>query len=151
MRHITILTDDKLPVGADATFRFRERAKALVDRWQQVLGTHRDGEAVKNGVSMSDVIPPKENTTLPSNKPTTDAPVTNGEVKTDDVPPTTEVIKEESTTLGPTSADANGTADDADDKMVEDKKPDVATGKDGEPHISIFIFFTTIFDAFNLG
>ena len=39
MRHITVLTDDKVP--RDDEFKFRERAKALVDQWHQVLNANK--------------------------------------------------------------------------------------------------------------
>ncbi|GLB44947.1 putative PWWP domain containing protein [Lyophyllum shimeji] len=39
MRHITLLPEDRVP--RDAEFRFRERARALVERWQLVLGAGR--------------------------------------------------------------------------------------------------------------
>lgn len=42
MRHITLLTPDRVP--RDAEFHFRERAKALVERWQLVLGAAKGGE-----------------------------------------------------------------------------------------------------------
>ncbi|KAF9456049.1 hypothetical protein BDZ94DRAFT_1276644 [Collybia nuda] len=39
MRHIAVLTDDKVP--RDAEYHFRERAKSLVDRWHQVLNANK--------------------------------------------------------------------------------------------------------------
>ncbi|KAF8069854.1 hypothetical protein FPV67DRAFT_1753421 [Lyophyllum atratum] len=42
MRHITLLTEDRVPL--DGEYRFRERARALVERWQLVLGAGRGGE-----------------------------------------------------------------------------------------------------------
>lgn len=39
MRHITLLPDDKVP--RDDEFKFRDRAKALVDQWHQVLNANK--------------------------------------------------------------------------------------------------------------
>ena len=49
MRHITVLTDDKVP--RDDEFKFRERAKALVDQWHQVLNANKSNgtDASANG------------------------------------------------------------------------------------------------------
>ncbi|CAK5269618.1 unnamed protein product, partial [Mycena citricolor] len=41
MRHIHLLEDERAP--RDADFKFRERAKALVDKWQQILNAHKAG------------------------------------------------------------------------------------------------------------
>jgi hypothetical protein len=43
MRHIAILPDDKVP--SDEKYRFRERAKALVDKWHDVLNAGKSGAA----------------------------------------------------------------------------------------------------------
>ena len=49
MRHITVLTDDKVP--RDDEFKFRDRAKALVDQWHQVLNANKSNgtDASANG------------------------------------------------------------------------------------------------------
>ena len=48
MRHIAVLTDDKVP--GDEQFKFRDRAKALVDRWHGVLNAGKPpGEKEANG------------------------------------------------------------------------------------------------------
>jgi hypothetical protein len=39
MRHIALLPEDKVP--RDAEFKFRERAKALVDKWCQLLNVNK--------------------------------------------------------------------------------------------------------------
>lgn len=48
MRHIHVLTDDKVP--RDDEFKFRERAKVLVDKWHDILKTNgADGKPATNG------------------------------------------------------------------------------------------------------
>lgn len=47
MRHIAALADEKIP--NDNQYKFRERAKALVDRWQQVLNANKNEST--NGVT----------------------------------------------------------------------------------------------------
>ncbi len=47
MRHIAALAEEKIP--NDNQFKFRERAKALVDRWQQVLNANKNEST--NGVT----------------------------------------------------------------------------------------------------
>jgi hypothetical protein len=51
MRHIAVLPDDKVP--GDAKFRFRDRAKSLVDKWHAVLnaGKPGSGEGEKEGAA----------------------------------------------------------------------------------------------------
>ncbi|KAH9949033.1 hypothetical protein B0H21DRAFT_165654 [Amylocystis lapponica] len=56
MRHIHVLTPDKVP--RDDEFKFRERAKALVDRWHDVLAANKTNgadaaKATTNGTSPS--------------------------------------------------------------------------------------------------
>lgn len=43
MRHIAALSDDKVP--RDDEFKFRERAKALVDKWHLILNANKDANA----------------------------------------------------------------------------------------------------------
>ncbi|PFH53662.1 hypothetical protein AMATHDRAFT_900 [Amanita thiersii Skay4041] len=43
MRHIAALTSDKIP--RDDEFKFRERAKALVDKWHQILNANKPNGA----------------------------------------------------------------------------------------------------------
>lgn len=62
MRHIAVLTDEKVP--RDVEFRFRERAKALVDRWHQVLNANKPngsdaGGGAANGTAPANGSPPK--------------------------------------------------------------------------------------------
>ena len=45
MRHIHILSDDKVP--RDDEFKFRERAKVLVDKWHDILKTNGASDAAK--------------------------------------------------------------------------------------------------------
>lgn len=51
MRHIAALTPDKVP--RDEEFKFRARAKALVDKWHAILGANKPsengGETTANG------------------------------------------------------------------------------------------------------
>ncbi|KAF7305782.1 PWWP domain-containing protein [Mycena chlorophos] len=47
MRHIHLLEADKVP--RDAEFRFRERAKALVDRWHMILNANKADDAKGEG------------------------------------------------------------------------------------------------------
>ncbi|KAK0462239.1 uncharacterized protein EV420DRAFT_1639446 [Desarmillaria tabescens] len=47
MRHIAALAEEKIP--NDSQYKFRERAKALVDRWQQVLNANKNEST--NGVT----------------------------------------------------------------------------------------------------
>lgn len=51
MRHIAALTPDKVP--RDEEFKFRGRAKALVDKWHAILGANKPsengGETTTNG------------------------------------------------------------------------------------------------------
>lgn len=43
MRHITALSDDKVPL--DSQYKFRDRAKVLVERWQHIINASRvDGK-----------------------------------------------------------------------------------------------------------
>ncbi len=49
MRHIHVLTDDKVP--RDDEFKFRERAKVLVDKWHDILKANgaSDAKPATNG------------------------------------------------------------------------------------------------------
>ena len=49
MRHIAVLPEEKVP--RDAEFKFRDRAKALVDKWHQILNANKPNgtEAATNG------------------------------------------------------------------------------------------------------
>lgn len=53
MRHIAALPQEKVP--RDDEFKFRVRAKAMVDKWHAILGankaTENGGEAAPNGTS----------------------------------------------------------------------------------------------------
>lgn len=49
MRHIAVLPDDKVP--RDEEFRFRDRAKALVEQWHQILNANKP--SVTNGTDNS--------------------------------------------------------------------------------------------------
>ncbi|KAE9389960.1 Tudor/PWWP/MBT [Gymnopus androsaceus JB14] len=40
MRHITALSDDKVPL--DAKYKFRDRAKVLVEQWQHIINASKD-------------------------------------------------------------------------------------------------------------
>lgn len=42
MRHIAALDDNKMP-PRDADFRFRARAKGLVDKWHRILNANKPG------------------------------------------------------------------------------------------------------------
>ena len=54
MRHIAVLPEEKVP--RDAEFKFRERAKALVDKWHQILNANKSNgaEATTNGAAKGD-------------------------------------------------------------------------------------------------
>lgn len=58
MRHIAALTPDKVP--RDEEFKFRARAKALVDKWHAILGANKPsengGEITTNG-ALADAAP----------------------------------------------------------------------------------------------
>lgn len=43
MRHIAVLDDDKIPRNAE--FKFKERADALVKKWQQILNANKSANA----------------------------------------------------------------------------------------------------------
>jgi hypothetical protein len=45
MRHIAVLTDDKVP--GDSQYKFRDRSKALVDKWHGVLNAGKPGAGEK--------------------------------------------------------------------------------------------------------
>ena len=45
MRHIHVLSDEKVP--RDAEFKFRERAKVLVDKWHDILKANGAAEPAK--------------------------------------------------------------------------------------------------------
>jgi hypothetical protein len=49
MRHIAALSAEKVPKDDD--FKFRERAKVLVDKWHQILNANKPNgaDAVANG------------------------------------------------------------------------------------------------------
>ena len=50
MRHIHVLSDEKVP--RDAEVKFRERAKVLVDKWHDILkvnGASESGKPATNG------------------------------------------------------------------------------------------------------
>ena len=69
MRHIAILSEEKVP--RDAEFRFRDRAKALVDKWHQILNAGKpNGDSAtaptSNGTG--------EKGAEQASEPTTDAP-----------------------------------------------------------------------------
>lgn len=44
MRHIAAISDDKAP-PLDTDFRFRSRAKGLVERWHQILNANKPAGA----------------------------------------------------------------------------------------------------------
>lgn len=54
MRHIAILAHEKVP--RDDEFKFRDRAKALVDKWHQILNANKPNgaDAGANGTAKSD-------------------------------------------------------------------------------------------------
>lgn len=41
MRHITAVSEDRIP--RDAEFRFRARAKSLVEKWHEILNASKPG------------------------------------------------------------------------------------------------------------
>lgn len=52
MRHIAILEPEKVP--RDAEFHFRERAKALVDKWHQILNANKPNGSENGGPLISE-------------------------------------------------------------------------------------------------
>jgi len=55
MRHIAVLAEDKVP--RDEEFKFRDRAKALVDKWHQILNANKPNGTESggaNGMAKSD-------------------------------------------------------------------------------------------------
>ncbi|TFK44037.1 hypothetical protein BDQ12DRAFT_672276 [Crucibulum laeve] len=52
MRHIAVLEDGKVP--RDDEFKFRDRAKSLVDKWHQILNANKTGENGKAAKSAGD-------------------------------------------------------------------------------------------------
>jgi hypothetical protein len=46
MRHITALSDEKVPL--DSRFHFRDRAKILVEQWQHIINAGKDGSSTSN-------------------------------------------------------------------------------------------------------
>jgi hypothetical protein len=56
MRHIAALPSEKVP--RDDEFKFRERAKVLVDKWHQVLGSNKPNgtETAANGDPLEAVV-----------------------------------------------------------------------------------------------
>jgi hypothetical protein len=49
MRHIAVLDDDKIPRNAE--FKFKERADALVKKWQQILNANKSANAAIDSMS----------------------------------------------------------------------------------------------------
>jgi hypothetical protein len=81
MRHITILADAKVP--RDDEFKFKDRAKSLVDRWHSILSSNK---GTTNGVDPSStgvVSPPATNGTAAKADVSPSAPISaagvNGE------------------------------------------------------------------------
>ncbi|KAL0569042.1 hypothetical protein V5O48_012927 [Marasmius crinis-equi] len=69
MRHIAALTDDKVP--KDDRYRFRERAKKLVDQWHLILGNTKEGGTAKEMNGAANGGPNR-------NHSPEDVPITNG-------------------------------------------------------------------------
>ena len=107
MRHIAVLPEDKVP--RDAEFKFRERAKALVDKWHQILNANKSNgaEAVTtNGAVKGE-----------GDKGTETKETAVGEVPEQEKPREEEQVKEKETTQETTDAmdvEANGTMDGTD-------------------------------------
>ena len=68
MRHIHVLTDEKVP--RDAEFKFRERAKVLVDKWHDILKATDPPKPATNGARKA--------------ADADDAPVANGKLGKDE-------------------------------------------------------------------
>jgi len=107
MRHIAVLSEDKVP--RDAEFKFRERAKALVDKWHQILNANKSNgaEAVTtNGAAKGD-----------GDKGTETKEIAAGEVPEQEKPREEEQAKEKEAAQETTDAmdvEANGTKDGTD-------------------------------------
>lgn len=133
MRHIHALSDDKMPPGGDSKYKFRERAKTLVDRWHQVLNSGKD-DSTKNGH-----VAKEEALSVAKEESKVEVPDQNGDAKMDSVPPpsapleTETAVKDATTIIDPeVVSDAvvepttNGIAVE-DEKMDEDNKPEELT------------------------
>ncbi|KAF8317047.1 hypothetical protein F5887DRAFT_1066632 [Amanita rubescens] len=107
MRHIAVLSEDKVP--RDAEFKFRERAKALVDKWHQILNANKSNGAetvTTNGAAKGD-----------GDKGTETKEFAAGEVPEQEKPREEEQAKEKETAQETTDAmdvEANGTKDGTD-------------------------------------
>lgn len=55
MRHIAVLPDDKVPRNAE--FKFKDRADALVKKWQQILNANKPANGPNTSESISAVAP----------------------------------------------------------------------------------------------
>jgi hypothetical protein len=66
MRHIAVLSDEKVPRNAE--FQFKERADALVKKWQQILNANKPNGAAAESVSAGPIsaAPTQEVGTMPS-------------------------------------------------------------------------------------
>lgn len=93
MRHIAVLPDDKVP--KDDEFKFRERAKVLVDRWHHILNASKSNGKDSNTVAAA-----------PAPAAPASAPVpTNGAVKADG-----EIQDSEAVTAATAAIDLNASA-----------------------------------------
>lgn len=76
MRHIAILSDEKVP--RDVEFRFRERAKSLVDRWHQVLNANKPNGSDAGGGTANGTAPANDNAPKPEEGKEKEDKVTEG-------------------------------------------------------------------------
>ena len=67
MRHIHVLPDDKVP--RDDEFKFRERAKVLVDKWHDILKTNGASDAAKPATNGSRKAADAEDAVTANGKP----------------------------------------------------------------------------------
>ena len=51
MRHIAALDPTSKPIPREAEFKFRERAKVLVEKWHSILGSKEGGKDKESGVN----------------------------------------------------------------------------------------------------
>ena len=101
MRHINVLADEKVP--RDDEFKFRERAKVLVDKWHDILKTNGASDPAKPATNGSRKVTETEDAGVNTSSKTEDsAEKENGTITQADA----DVVMKEETS-------ANGVADES--------------------------------------
>ena len=75
MRHIHVLPDEKVP--RDDEFKFRERAKVLVDKWHDILKTNGASESAKPATNGTRKAADAEDAAMNGAKTEPDSPMKN--------------------------------------------------------------------------